>query len=343
MSHIFDALQRAETERSGVELDDFALANELRRIAETELPAAIVQPQTPPAVQAAESQAPEIPIPAIRIPQPAFAEPSVMNSGVPPRIDVFEQFESLPVVMPPSSKLVSVTEKDGLAAEKFRFIAVKLRQLQQQSRLLKKLLITSTIPEEGKTMVSANLACTLARRKQQKTLLLEGDLRRPNLARQLGMGRVHGLSEYLQGESDVTKSIYRLDALGLWILPAGRAPQNPLELMQAGKLSPLMDQLTTWFDWIVIDSPPVLPLADTSIWAKVADGILLVARPGKTEKHHLQRGVEALDHSKLLGALINSSANVARSNYYYRYGPKSEQANNSMPENPVESTDSARS
>jgi capsular exopolysaccharide synthesis family protein len=339
MSHIFDALQRAETERSGVELDDFALANELLRIAETELPAAVVQPQTPPA---AESKAPEIPIPAIRIPQPAFGEPGLVDAGVPPRTNVFEQFESLPVVMPPSSKLVSVTEKDGLAAEKFRFIAVKLRQL-QQSRLLKKLLITSTIPEEGKTMVSANLACTLARRKQQKTLLLEGDLRRPTLARQFGMGRVPGLSEYLQGEADVTKSIYRLDALGLWILPAGRAPQNPLELMQAGKLSPLMDQLTTWFDWILIDSPPVLPLADTSIWAKVADGILLVARPGKTEKHHLQEGVEALDHSKLLGALINSSANVARSNYHYRYGPQSEQSNNNIPETPVESTDSARS
>jgi capsular exopolysaccharide synthesis family protein len=342
MSHIFDALQRAETERSGAELDDFALANELLRIAEAEPPTAVVESQTPPATAAPESRTAENSIPAVRIPQPTFTERNVGDAGLPPRVNVFDQFESLPVVMPPNTKLVSVTEKDSLAAEKFRFLAVRLRQL-QQNRNLKKLLITSTIPEEGKTTVSANLACTLARRKQQKTLLLEGDLRRPTLARHLGMGRAPGLSEYLQGEADVRKSIYRLDALGLWVLPAGRVPQNALEVMQAGKLSPLMDQLTGWFDWIVIDSPPILPLADTSIWARVADGVLLVTRPGKTEKEHLERGIEALDRSKLLGALINSSANVARSNYYYRYGPKSAEPQTDQAENPVEASDLAQS
>lgn len=341
MSHIFDALQRAETERSGVELDDFSLANELLKIAEVEPPAEVVEPQTAPPVAVAYTQPSEVPMQAVRTPQPTFAEPRVAETGLPSRVNVFDQFESLPVVMPPNSKLVSVTEKDSLAAEKFRFLAVRLRQL-QQNRNLKKLLITSTIPEEGKTTVSANLACTLARRKQQKTLLLEGDLRRPTLARQLGMGRVPGLSEYLQGDIEPRKSIYRLDALGLWVLPAGRVPQNPLELMQAGKLTPLMDQLTGWFDWVVIDSPPVLPLADTSVWARVADGVLLVTRPGKTEKQHLERGIEAIDRSKLLGALINSSANVARSNYYYRYGSKSEPQMDQA-ENPVEASDLAHS
>jgi capsular exopolysaccharide synthesis family protein len=341
MSHIFDALQRAETERSGVELDDFALANELRRIAEADPPTPVVEPSAA-AVPVPETRAFEPPTPEVGIPRPTVTETGAIDSGFSPRVNVFDQFESLPVVMPPNSKLVSITEKDSLAAEKFRFLAVRLRQL-QQSRSLKKLLITSTIPEEGKTTVSANLACTVARRKQQKTLLLEGDLRRPTLARQFGLGRVPGLSEYLQGESDVIRSIYRLDALGLWILPAGRAPQNPLELMQAGKLSPLLDQLSTWFDWIVIDSPPVLPLADTSIWTRVADGILLVARPGKTEKQHLQRGVEALDQSKLLGALINSSANVARSNYYNRYGAKASVPKADQPGNSVETNDSDNS
>ena len=97
------------------------------------------------------------------------------------------------------------------------------------------------------------------------------------------------------------------------MLPAGSAPQNPLELMQSGKLSPLMEQLEAWFDWIVIDSPPVLPLADTSLWSRLADGILLVTRKGITEKQQLQRGLEAIEKSKLLGALVNSSANAAHS------------------------------
>ncbi len=103
------------------------------------------------------------------------------------------------------------------------------------------------------------------------------------------------------------------------MLPAGSAPQNPLELMQAGKLSPLMEQLEAWFDWIVIDSPPVLPLADTSLWSRLADGILLVTRTGITEKQQLQRGIEAIEKSKLLGALVNSSSNASHADYYQRY------------------------
>jgi capsular exopolysaccharide synthesis family protein len=190
----------------------------------------------------------------------------------------------------------------------------------RQNRTLKKVLITSTIPQEGKSTVAANLACTLARRKQHRTLLLEGDLRRPTVADKFGLGKVPGLSEWLHGES-AAMNIYRLEALGLWVLPAGSAPENPLELMQAGKLAPLMDQLSAWFDWIIIDSPPVLPLADTSIWARLADGILLVTRKSITEKQQLQRGLEALERSKLLGALVNGSTDTNHSDYYQRYGP----------------------
>jgi Mrp family chromosome partitioning ATPase len=83
----------------------------------------------------------------------------------------------------------------------------------------------------------------------------------------------------------------------------------------------LMEQLETWFDWIVIDSPPVLPLGDTSVWARNADGILMVTRRGVTEKRQLKKGLAALDQSKLLGALVNGSIDAAHSDYYKRYGP----------------------
>jgi Mrp family chromosome partitioning ATPase len=159
-------------------------------------------------------------------------------------------------------------------------------------------------------------------------LLLEGDLRRPNIAAQFGLGRLPGLCEWLSGETP-TINIYRLGDLGVWLLPAGTAPQNPLELMQSGRLSPLMEQLEAWFDWIVIDSPPVLPLADTSLWSRLADGILLVTRKGITEKQQLQRGLEAIEKSKLLGALMNSSSNASHSDYYQRY------SDTSSPDNPT--------
>ena len=79
----------------------------------------------------------------------------------------------------------------------------------------------------------------------------------------------------------------------------------------------MMDQLTLWFDWIIIDTPPVLPLADTSVWMRLADGILMATRLGTTEKRQLQRGLEAIESKKLIGALVNSSKNAATSDYYY--------------------------
>jgi len=80
----------------------------------------------------------------------------------------------------------------------------------------------------------------------------------------------------------------------------------------------MMEQLTNWFDWVIIDSPPVLPLADTSIWTNLADGILLVARQGVTHKRQLRRGLEALGTQKVLGAILNSATSVENTDYYYR-------------------------
>jgi capsular exopolysaccharide synthesis family protein len=242
-----------------------------------------------------------------------------------------DRFPLLQVSLPPDSKLVCLTAQDSLAAEKFRFLGVRLRQL-QHSRPLKKLLITSTIPEEGKSTVSANLATILARKQQAKILLLDGDLRRPSLSKQFGVGRLAGLSEWLNGEPRPIEHIYRLEGPNVWFLPAGRPPENPLELMQSGRLARLMEQLTGWFDWIIIDSPPVLPLADTSVWARLADGILLVTREGTTKRRSLQSGLQVLERSKLLGAVINSSASTDHTDYYYRYGPAApRQAGNPQP------------
>jgi capsular exopolysaccharide synthesis family protein len=323
MSHIFDALQRSQTERAGsdtslAEPSTYSVATELLEIAERQVAERKRRGAGAAVVDHPDHDRPEHDRPEHDRTEHNRPDPSA----------TLEQFPSLPVSILPNSRLVSVGEQESLGAEKFRFLAVRLRQL-RQTRPLKKVLITSTIPQEGKSTVAANLACTLARRKQQKTLLLEGDLRRPTVSDKFGLGKVPGLSEWLRGETE-SMNIYRLDALGLWVLPAGSAPENPLELMQSGKLSPLMEQLSAWFEWIVIDSPPVLPLADTSIWARMADGILLVTRKSVTEKEQLQRGLEALETSKLLGALVNGSSDAAHSDYYQRYGPAA-----SSPESPA--------
>lgn len=323
MSHIFDALQKSIAEQPEVETPSSMLATELLEARERKTAAATPSPLV------LEQPAYQADLAMIRgltavVDRAATIQGSSPNSTAkePLReplnevpVDQLAQFQSLRILTPPNSRLVCITDKESPAAEQFRFLGVRLRQL-QQNRALKKVLVTSTIPQEGKSTSAANLACVLAQRTSQRTLLIDGDLRRPSITKMFGLGKLSGITEWLRGQQGPMTSIYHLVEPGLWVLPAGDAPRDPLELMQSGRLSVLMEQLGSWFDWIVIDSPPVLPLADTSIWMRIADGILLVARQGTTEKEHLKRGLEVIDSKKLLGGLLNSSARATH-NYYY--------------------------
>jgi Mrp family chromosome partitioning ATPase len=113
--------------------------------------------------------------------------------------------------------------------------------------------------------------------------------------------------------------VYKLNGSGLWFLPAGMTPENPMELMQSGRLPQLLEQLETFFDWIIIDTPPVLPLADTPLWMKLADGVLLVTREGVCEKKQIGRAVELIDRSTMLGVVVNSCSGSEHEYYYSRY------------------------
>ncbi|MGC2327177.1 MAG: hypothetical protein WA604_10735, partial [Candidatus Sulfotelmatobacter sp.] len=217
MSRIFDALQRSGTEQSGVEYPDlvsvvtevFEAPREQRLIAE---PATTLEPVTPqPAIVQPISVQP-VPVQSANV-QTTTTEPFTKEVTGDGPVD----FPSLEVSVLPTSRLVFLTEPDSLAAEKFRFLGVRLRQL-QQGRSLKKVLVTSTIPEEGKSTVSANLAGVLARRKQS-VLLIEGDLRRPTLAQQFGLGRLAGLGEWLQSGRQTVTNVYRLEGPDFWFMP----------------------------------------------------------------------------------------------------------------------------
>jgi capsular exopolysaccharide synthesis family protein len=332
MSRIFDALQRSETERAGVDMSTISDANELLQHAERgaasqwEATSSAGGPAGNGSFETAASGEMEAGTPfAANLVAPADTSRSTAGGDA----DVFSLFQSLKVSLTPDSRMVSLTDREGLAAEAFRLLGVRLRHL-RRDRPLQKVLITSTLPQEGKSMVSANLACTLAQATQRRTLLLEGDVRRPTLSKRFGIGANPGICEWLQGERNLMTCIYHLEGPGHWILPSGQAPSNALELLQSAKLASLMDQLAKWFDWIVIDSPPVLPLADTSVWARLADGILLVTRIGTTEKQQLQRGLEALESKKILGALMNCSTTVTRGAYYYQYAGGAKAASQSV-------------
>lgn len=319
MSHIFDALQRSEDERAGADSRALSGATELLWRAERRTASKWESPVVPHQADAAESaeRDPSLGLQTLDPDSTGGATPAANSHTLADRhLDIFDQFQRLQVALTPQNRLVCLNDAESLAAEAFRLLGVRLQNL-RRGRPLKKLLVTSTIPQEGKSTIVANLACTLAQRTQQKVLLLEGDLRRPSISQNFGLGSNPGLCEYLEGERALTKCIYHLEGPSLWMLPAGSTKINALELLQSGKLSALLDQLAAWFEWIIIDSPPLLPMADTSVWARLADGILLVTRQGTTQKRHLERGLEAIEPNKLIGALVNCSLGSSHNDYYY--------------------------
>jgi capsular exopolysaccharide synthesis family protein len=229
------------------------------------------------------------------------------------------------------SRLVCLTDQGGLAAEKFRVLGLKLRNLRER-RKLKRIVVTGTAPEEGKSLVAANLALNQSRSKVLKTLLVDGDLRRPALASRFGLDHsLPGLSECLRGERQLSEVVYKLNGSGLWFLPAGCAPENPLDLMQSGRLPELLDRLGKFFDWIVIDTPPVIPVADTTFWMKLADGVLVVIREGVSEKKVVERALESFDRAALLGVVVNSCSRGDHKDYYSRYSQATVQTGEAPP------------
>ena len=295
MSHIFEALQRAEAERSGNSLKTADSVTDL-------LEQATAQDGSPD--------------------EDASARPvSIAFERLGP-----ETFSAAQLLLPAPAahaRLVCLTDQGSLAAEKFRVLGLRLKNLREK-RKLNRIVVTSTIPEEGKSLCAANLALNQSRSRVLRTLLLDGDLRRPTLASRFGLSRsLPGLAECLEGARRLSEVIYKLSGTNLWFLPAGVPPENPLELMQSGRMAELLDRLGKAFDWVIIDSPPLMPLADTTFWAKLSDGILLVVREGVSEKKALERVLEIVDRSAIVGVIVNSCSNGDHKNYYQRYKAKS--------------------
>jgi capsular exopolysaccharide synthesis family protein len=227
-------------------------------------------------------------------------------------------FRTLDTSVSEQSRLIFLTKPNHPAAEAYRLLTLRLLGI-QRTKGIKKLLITSSLSEEGKSLTTANLACSLAEDGHQKVLLLEGDLRRPVIGSIFGFDARVGACEYLQGKQSIVACIYRLKKMGLWVMPAGKMRGNVLEVLQSNRLEALMTEMELWFDWILVDAPPVMPLADTSVWMRLVDGILFVARQGAARKRQLRNAIEALDHNKIIGGLVNCASSSAQYGYYYNH------------------------
>lgn len=214
-----------------------------------------------------------------------------------------------------------LTDLGGFAArtEAFRLLRTNLQfiDLDHQPRCL---VITSAVPGEGKTMTSTNLAVALAQ-TGRNTLIIDADLRRPRVATTLGLDPAIGLTTALVGKTEIHDAIQVHEASGLHVLASGAKPPNPTEILQSKITQDLIRRLRSSYDMVIIDAPPLLPVADASVLAKLADGVIIVARHGKTTKDQVNEAINRLNQvgARLYGVVVNMVAKRAIGSYYYYY------------------------
>jgi protein-tyrosine kinase len=206
-------------------------------------------------------------------------------------------------------------------AEQFRTLRSRLYQL-RSNQTLKTLLVTSAIPGEGKTFVTTNLAQAIVRQPDRRALIIDADLRRARLHLPLGAPTSPGLTDYLRSEADEMAVIQHGQEGNLCFIAGGSEVTDPSELLSNGRLRKLIDRLAPAFDWVILDSPPCVPVADASMLADMVDGVLLVVRAGSTPSAVAERARQELQGKNVVGVVLNAvdEASVHGSQYYHGYG-----------------------
>ena len=222
--------------------------------------------------------------------------------------------------LPPESRIVVHSDPRSAGADRFRLVRIRLKNL-QATRGLKSLLITSPLPEDGKSTVALNLATVLSENGKHPVLLLEADVYRPSILKKLGLKLWYGLTECYKRGSDPMMAVRRIDPLGFYLLPAGRPADDGVSLLQSNFTSQLIKRLSSnFFKWILIDSPPTMPIADILVLKGLADGTLLVARAGRTPREAIEETTRYLGRDHVIGIILNDVKGLeATYSQYYGY------------------------
>ena len=201
-------------------------------------------------------------------------------------------------------------------AEAFRSLRTALAFSNSDGKR-KVILVTSSQPLEGKTTTACNIAIALAL-GGERVLLIDADLRRPSVPKALGVEPGVGLSHLLTGQAAPRDAIRRLDHENLWLMTAGQTPPNPSELLSSERMKTLLNANNGWFDWVVVDAPPVLAVTDAVLLAPLTSGVAFVVRSEMTPQRHVKRALDTLMSGKprLLGIVLNG-VDLERNKYYY--------------------------
>jgi capsular exopolysaccharide synthesis family protein len=213
-------------------------------------------------------------------------------------------------------------ESSHYAVEAFRALRTRLMRL-QASKGLRSIALSSATPGEGKTVTTLNLGLCYAQLPDTRVLLIDGDLRSRRLTQCLGEPSAPGLAEVLSGEAHYDDAILATDNPNLHVLPAGNSPVGAPELLAGTAWKELIASCRESFKLILVDTPPVTPLADFELISAGCDGFVMVVRAHQAQRDVLQQAAGQIDKKKLLGVILNSTDAYSRSSYYEQYGAPS--------------------
>jgi len=257
-------------------------------------------------------------------PPPAFATPKPLPkatdaSGELLRYENLLELCAKPTWKPePSIDLFAHGEEGAHGTERLRTLRSRLYQI-RATRELKKIVVTSALPAEGKTFVACNLAQVIVRQPDRRVLLIDADMRCPRLHFALGAPKTPGLTEYLRGEAKLEEVVQHGGHQNLCFIAAGSEVTNPGELTAGVNFKQLLQRITPLFDWVILDSPPVLPVSDTLVLADLADGVLQVVRAASTHFEDAQKVSSEFRHKNLLGVVLNQADEGKKYGYYSEY------------------------
>ncbi len=234
------------------------------------------------------------------------------------RVDEAEDREepTLRVLAPSDRRVVAMDDRQSVSAEQYRVLAARLEGLWKQPDF-QKIAVTSALPGEGKTVTSINVGYTLAKDFGRRVLLIDGDLKRPSLWRYIGSKPSTGLSDVLANRQSPEAVVRPLGHEQLAVLEAGLTPLNPTRLWKSSAMRHLLAHFEKHYDYVIVDTPPVLTVVDTTLIADVVDGVVVVVRSGATPKSALQKALGLLPRPKLVGTVLNG-AKMPPSTYYYQ-------------------------
>lgn len=216
-----------------------------------------------------------------------------------------------------------ITLQDPLSQPADQFMKVCVRLVQQGQHDKRVILVTSPLPQEGKTIATANLAIGLARLPDTHVSLIDADLRKPRLHQTLDISVDKGLSEYLEGRANISEIYYDTPVPRLFIIPGGEAQLHPERILSADKVQRLLEKLQAKHPkgYIIIDSAPMLLSVEPEILLNYVDSLIMVVRYGRTRRDSLQKALDLLDKRKVMGIIFNQVDGFFTKNDYY-HSPK---------------------